>query len=337
MKPLFWLPFLSLLALAGCNNNQSTSTPDTAQSTSNRVVLYCSVDDVYARPIIKDLEKRTGLRIDVLYDTEAAKTAGLANRIRAEKNRPQGDVFWSSALLQTLLLQREGLLQPYVSPSAQDIPAAFKDSKGFWTGVGYRPRLVVWSRDTKVKSDSLSELLRPEYKDQISISNPQFGTGTDWVAALGARWGIERTTKYFQKLKQNGVKVLPGNSVVAERVARGDLKLGITDSDDFWAQQSKTGSLHSALNTHEKLADVGDKVLVPGSVAMLKGAPHAEAAKKLVDAIIDKQTEQQLVQTMKGVYPLRDPKLPQTPNDAAQWPAAWDKLRDPLAKILLSD
>ena len=94
------------------------------------------MDDVYAKPIIKDLEKQTGLQIDVLYDTEAAKTAGLANKIRAEKLRPQGDVFWSSALLQTLLLNREGLLQPYVSPSAKEIPQAFKAKDGSWTGLG---------------------------------------------------------------------------------------------------------------------------------------------------------------------------------------------------------
>src|SRR5687768_1512589 len=108
---------VSAVISAGCHNQQAPT---------NRVVLYCSVDDVYAKPIIKQLEKQTGLKIDVLYDTEAAKTAGLANKIRAEKNRPQGDVFWSSALLQTLLLNREGLLQPYISPSAKGIPAAFK-------------------------------------------------------------------------------------------------------------------------------------------------------------------------------------------------------------------
>jgi iron(III) transport system substrate-binding protein len=335
--------FLCLLAiplLAGCPRTQSTSPSNQPQSTSHRVVLYCSVDDVYARPIIKDLEKRTGLRIDVLYDTEAAKTAGLANRIRAEKQRPQGDVFWSSALLQTLLLGREGLLQPYVSPAAKTIPAAFKDKQGLWTGVGYRPRLIVWNRGAKVQFDSPRDLLLPEHKNKIGISNPQFGTGSDWVAALGTRWGIESTTKYFQDLKKNGVKVLPGNSVVAKRVARGDLKIGITDSDDFWAEAGKTPALLSRYND-KQVPESGsadrENVLVPGSVAILNGAPHLEPAQRLVDAIVDVQTERLLVQRMKGVYPLHGSKLDTVPNDTTQWVKSWDKLRDPLARILLSD
>jgi iron(III) transport system substrate-binding protein len=338
MKRFFLL--LPALALSGCNQPQTASTSNTVQSTSNRVVLYCSVDDVYARPIIKDLEKRTGLRIDVLYDTEAAKTAGLANRIRAEKSRPQGDVFWSSALLQTLLLGREELLQPYVSRSAEEIPTPFKDANGLWTGVGYRPRLIVWNQGANVQWNSPRDLLLPENKGKGAISNPQFGTGSDWVAALGTRWGIERTTKYFQDLKKNGVKVLPGNSVVTSRVARGDFNIGVTDSDDFWAERSKSPALQSELTT--KIAtttkrEVGDDVYVPGSVAMLKGAPHEQNAKKLIDAIVDAETEKQLIQRMKGVYSVRATQLPNTPNDAAQWPAAWDKLRDPIAKILLSD
>src|SRR3712207_4833964 len=91
--------FLCLILLIGGCNSRSPSSQGTAP-VSNRVVLYCSVDDVYAQPIIRELEQKTGLRIDALYDTEATKTAGLAYRIRAERNRPRGDVFWSSALLQ---------------------------------------------------------------------------------------------------------------------------------------------------------------------------------------------------------------------------------------------
>src|SRR5688500_19467553 len=108
MKRFFLSAFvpLWLILLTGCRQQDSAGSGGTTPT--NRVTLYCSVDEVYAKPIIHDLEKKTGLDIDVLYDTEATKTAGLANRIRAERNRPQGDVFWSSALLQTLLLQREG-------------------------------------------------------------------------------------------------------------------------------------------------------------------------------------------------------------------------------------
>jgi iron(III) transport system substrate-binding protein len=244
-------------------------------------------------------------------------------------------------LLQTLLLKREGLLQPYKSPVAKDIPAAFKDAEGAWTGLGVRPRVVVfhdnfWSAAPTLKS--LSAL------GNVGISNPQFGTASDWVAALATRWGGPKTLDFFRAFKKNGGQVLPGNSVVAEKVRKGELSIGVTDSDDYLAQQKKNGSILSVLQQE-------DIVLVPGSVAMLHSAPHPEAARKLMDALLSRDTEQKLMQQMHGVYGLRGQTTPKelltlsdggsllrnAPNDTAQWPAAWDKIREPLAQILLSD
>jgi len=344
---------LWLMLLSGCERTGSTSSP-------TQVTLYCSVDEVYAKPIIHDLEKKTGLKINVLYDTEAAKTAGLANRIRAERNRPQGDVFWSSALLQTLLLKREGLLQPYKSPAAKDIPAAFKDPTGAWTGMGVRARVLVRYGDIGLPPRSLEDLAKPEWK-LSGISNPQFGTASDWVAALATRWGVPKTLSYFRALKKNGVQILPGNSVVADRVGAGTLDAGVTDSDDYLAQKHKGGEIicidDSELLWGQKLREpkATNAVLVPGSVALLKGAPHPAAAQRLLDALVAVETERRLTRQMPGVLSLRqlekgtvwhfgnDPlsgvelKRHHIPNDTARWPAAWDKIREPLAEILLSD
>ena len=37
---------------------------------------------------------------------------------------------------------------------------------------------------------------------------------------------------YFRRLKANGVKIVDGNSVVRDMVARGDVQVGLTDTDD---------------------------------------------------------------------------------------------------------
>ncbi len=336
-----WLIFL----LSGCR-----STPQN----QNRVVLYCSVDDVYARPIVAELEKKTGLQIDVLYDVEAAKTAGLANRIRAEKNRPRGDVFWSSALLQTLLLQREGLLQEYLSPSAKDIPVQYKDKKGAWTGMGLRARVIMSNAKLPAqKSNGVSsqDLLNPFFKNKIGISNPQFGTASDWVASLTVRWGKEKTLNYFRALKKNGVRVLPGNGVVAEKVAHGELMAGVTDSDDYVTFSKKLVGGKKSIARANGFEDGVYTMKIPGSVAILKTAPHLENAQKLVDAIVSLEIEELLVKQMPGVLPTRRFPLdgeqkydaeflfvPDSENltDTAKWADAWLSIREPLAEILLT-
>lgn len=318
--------------LSGCNR---TAPPQSTSKPSNRVVLYCSVDEVYAKPLINELEQRTGLRIDALFDTEATKTAGLTNRIRAEKAFPRGDVFWSSALLQTLLLKRDGLLQPYASPSARDLLPAFKDKNGYWAGLGARKRVMAFHQSLQGKPMvySLKDLQQPRFKNRFAISNPQFGTASDWVAALGVRLGPQRVQKLFIDLKRNGLKVLPGNSDVVRRVARGELLAGVTDMDDYEAQAKRTKTLFIEMGGTAQ--PDSEKVYVPGSVAMLKGAPHPEAARKLIDALIEARTELELAKRMQGVQPLRN-TFTSWPDESEHWPAAWDKLREPLAEILLT-
>ena len=316
----------------GTANNQIVGANRAVENQSGRVTVYCSVDDVYARPILAAIEKRTGLKVDALYDTEAAKTAGLANKLRAEKARPRGDVFWSSALLQTLLLGREGLLQQYQSHSTINLSNSLQAGNNLWTAVGVRHRVIVAHASVKNPPRELKALFEPQWRSQVGISNPQFGTASDWVAALGTRWGVDKTRRYFELLKRNEVQVLAGNSVVAQRVARGELLVGVTDSDDYHAVHREDPNLKlvSALPPKEI-----NSIIVPGSVAIISGAPHPKAARQFLDALLDAKTELQLSKAMPGVTAPRAQKNFTMPNDSAHWVAAWNKLRDPLAEILL--
>ena len=80
------------------------------------VTLYTSVDQPYAAPIIKDFEQRTGIKVNLVTDAEATKSVGLAERVRAERNNPQCDVFWSNEPFHTIALAGESLLEPYDRP-----------------------------------------------------------------------------------------------------------------------------------------------------------------------------------------------------------------------------
>src|SRR5688572_2572417 len=91
------------------------------------VTLYTSVDQPYAAPIIKDFEQKTGIKVTLVTDAEATKSVGLAERVRAERNNPQCDVFWSNEPFHTVNLANESLLEPYESPNAADVPKQFKD------------------------------------------------------------------------------------------------------------------------------------------------------------------------------------------------------------------
>src|SRR3954469_20597625 len=90
-----------LLLICGCDRSAA----------QQEVVLYTSVDEPIASPIVRDFENQTGIRVRLVTDTEASKSVGLAERLRAEKDHPQADVWWSNEIFLTINLADEGLLE----------------------------------------------------------------------------------------------------------------------------------------------------------------------------------------------------------------------------------
>ena len=96
----------------------------------------------YSVKFYKTLEEETGLNVRAEYDVESNKTIGMVARLRAEASAPRCDVFWNNEVANTIALGREGLLQPYDSPSAIDIPSGFRDPGHDRAWGGARERTV---------------------------------------------------------------------------------------------------------------------------------------------------------------------------------------------------
>lgn len=123
---MFFIPccLVTLLLLVGCSDNKQN------KQTDEEVVVYTSLDQYLSEPILKEFQRRTGIRVKPVYDTEAAKTTGLINRLIARRNSPDCDVLWNNEIIQTARLADMGLLQQYRSPLSERIPAHYRDPKG---------------------------------------------------------------------------------------------------------------------------------------------------------------------------------------------------------------
>src|ERR687898_2284785 len=80
----------SIAAPIGCRG------PGQSLNAQRTVTVYVSTDRVFSEPVLREYEKRSGVRVNTVYDTEETKSTGLANRLIAEQARPQADVFWSN-------------------------------------------------------------------------------------------------------------------------------------------------------------------------------------------------------------------------------------------------
>jgi iron(III) transport system substrate-binding protein len=260
------------------------------------VVVYTSVDREYAEPVLNGFQNRTGIAVRAVYDVEASKTTGLVTRLIAEKDRPRADVFWNSEFSQTILLSDDGVLAPYRSPSAADIPAQFKDPQGNWTCFGGRARVIIVNTDL-VKKDayprSIYDFLDPRWPaSRIGVANPLFGTAKTHAAALYALFGREKARELFRKIKERGVRIVDGNALVRDLVSRGELMMGLTDTDDACVAIDRGDPVAVVFPDQETFGTL----IIPNSVALIQGGPNPESGEKLIDYLVASENEDALVQ-----------------------------------------
>jgi iron(III) transport system substrate-binding protein len=270
---------------------------------AREVTAYVSADRPFSEPIMQEYERRSGVRVNVVYDTEETKSTGLANRLLAEKSRPQADVFWSNEPVRTLVLKTRDVLAPYRSPAAQGIPDTFKDRDGMWTGFSARLRVIVYNT-AKVRPEdaprSVFDLANPRWKGQVAIADPRFGSTSFHVAALYAELGDQRMDDYFGRLKANDVKIVDGNSVVRDMVARGEVAVGLTDTDDVNVALEAKQPVAMILPDRE---GVGVPVM-PNMVSLIANAPHPDEGKHLIDYLVSTDVERALAASDAVQIPL---------------------------------
>jgi iron(III) transport system substrate-binding protein len=261
----------------------------------DEVIIYTAVDREYAEPVFSEFQKKTGIIVKAVYDVEASKTTGLVTRLTAEKTRPRADVFWNNEFSQTILLQEDGVLAPYFSPNSGDIPAQFKDPEGYWTCFGGRARILIVNTDLVEKEDfphSIYDLLDSKWPaDRIGMANPLFGTTKTHAAALYGLWGKDEAKKFFGDIRERGVRIIDGNALVRDLVARGELMMGLTDTDDACVAVDRGDPVAVVFPDQETFGTL----IVPSSVALILGGPNPQNGEKLIDYLVAAETEDALV------------------------------------------
>lgn len=266
------------------------------------VTLYTSVDQIYAEPLLAEFERETATRVRAVFDVEANKTVGLANRLVAERGRPQADVFWNNEFLQTLRLKREGVLAAS-RPRVEGLDERWRDRDGVWYGCGARVRVLLAAKGEREVPASLRELSRlpAERVQSFGMALPLFGTTATHLAALWLGWGPEEVNAWLDRLERGGAQIAGGNSTVRDLVARGSLRLGLTDSDDACNLPPGSEATIHALPEAEAL-------FIPGTVAMVAGAPSPELGLTLINWLLSRRTDLRLIEVGASQISLYDPR-----------------------------
>lgn len=284
-------------------------------SSKPRVVLYCAQDREFAEQILDEFDKRHGLKVAPKFDTEADKSVSLYVELVNEKDRPRCDVFWNNEILSTIRLQRQGLLEPYESPSARAYPATARADDHTWHAFAQRARVLLVNTELVPEAEqprSLLELTEPRWKGRVAMAKPEYGTSATQAACLFEVLGQDAARDYYRGLKANGVQVAPGNKQVAEWVAEGRspggqlVTVGITDTDDAIAQVKagkKVAIIYPDRDGNKVHPRMGT-LFIPNTIAILRGCPNLDGARKLADYLLSAEVEAQLAESASHQMPL---------------------------------
>jgi iron(III) transport system substrate-binding protein len=280
------------LWLAGCPGGGANSGSGAASSS---VVLYCAADREIAQDVLKEFEKQSGIHVDSKWDTEAAKTVGLAQALEAEREHPRADVFWAGEPLRFALLAEKGVLAPAPADVVAAIGSAPHDEKGRWLGFSARVRVLIVNT-AALSSDawpkSYRDLSAPRFKGRVGIANPLFGSNTAYVAAMIAKLGEPEARRWLEELRSNEAAICAGNADVKNRVASGELWAGFTDSDDAHVAVADGRPVRIVFPDQEP-GGLGT-LFLPSAVGIVAGAPHPEEAAKLVRFLVSEPSETML-------------------------------------------
>jgi iron(III) transport system substrate-binding protein len=335
LSPRCWL--LLLACCAGCTRSEP------------RVVLYCAQDRDFAVPLLDDFQQHTGLPVVPKYDTEKNKSVSLYEELVAEKNRPRCDVFWNNEILSTIRLQKQGLLEAYDSPSAKPYPAEAKAADHTWHAFATRARILIVNTRLVPEKDrprSLLDLTDARWRHRVVMAQPQYGTSATQAVCLFQVLGSERAKKFYLDLKANGVQIAPGNKQVAEWVGQGrtpggqEVVLGITDTDD--AMEEVRDQHDVAILYPDRDASAESKLgtlFIPNTLAILKGAPNPEGARRLIDYLLSADVEKRLAEGPSHQVPLNPdvkaelPPQIETPRSVRAMPVDFEKAAELWAEV----
>jgi iron(III) transport system substrate-binding protein len=247
-----------------------------------QLVLYaCLFDPDKLQVIFSTFKAQYGVDVTCL-DMSSGEAL---ERIRAEKENPQGDVLFGTTNLSHVNLAADDLTEAHqgVGWNLFD-QGAIKDPDGRWTGFYYGVIGFACSpeRLEEIGADcptSWQDLLDPVYQGEVVIASPAAsGTSYTTLSGLAQLLGEDGAFEFWQQMDANVAQYTESGSAPGKMAAAGEFAIGISFAHDIQVQQDK--GLPVLLNFPEE----GTSFEI-GGISVIKGAKNMAAAQAWVDYV----------------------------------------------------
>jgi iron(III) transport system substrate-binding protein len=267
MKPIALLVLAALAILPA---------PAKAQGT---LTVYCSVLMDWCQLMTTEFERATGAKVTMTQKGSGETFA----QIRAEANNPRADVWWGGTGDPHLQAAEAGLTEEYRSPTLPKLhPWARKQAEqsgyktvGIYAGaLGFAYNTEQIARRKLHAPACWKDLVKPEYKDEIQISNPSSsGTAYTAIATLVQVFGESQAFDYLKQLHRNVNQYTRSGPAPARNTARGETAVGVMFLHDAVAEAIEGFPVKVAAPCEGTGYEIG-------SMSLIKGGKNPEMARK---------------------------------------------------------
>lgn len=319
---LFTLSCL-LGALVACNPGGKTN--------ARRLLIYTP----HGQDLLRDFVARyKQAHPDVEIQFLDMGSRDILERVRAERNRPQADLWWGAAHTTFQTAADENLLAPYRPSWADKVAASSRDANDRWYGSYETPEVIVYNSDVVTKEEAprdWDDVLDPKWRDKVLIRNPN-PSDTMRVIFGSIIWRFYKDTgsaekgyDWLRRLDANVHEYTVDGTLLMQKLARREGLVTLWDLPDVWLfKQQKNFPVGYSFPTS------GTPVVIDG-IAIIRGAPNEAEAQRFYEFVT---TPESLVHAANTYYrnPVRNDvdrtQLPAWMNEPFQrMDLDWDLLR----------
>ncbi len=257
-----------------------------AKEQENKIVAYSAHEESI-------IEAMTGMWAKTYPDTKLEVirmgSGEIISRVRAEANRPQGDVIWSIG--GEALEQNSDLLEMYEPKEWDQIEKVFKVGTNW---LPYTAIVMVFIVNTDLLKDSefpQTWVDLAKVKKGLIMANPaQSGSAYMQLANVLTIYGEEKGWQVIESIMQD-ILLSASSGAVPRVVADGEYAVGVTLEDN--AQRYVSGG------APVKIVYAADGVVAaPDGVAKIKGSPNPAGAEMFLDWATSTEVQNFLVEKM---------------------------------------
>jgi thiamine transport system substrate-binding protein len=289
-----------------------------AGAAGNPVSLTLVTHDSFAvsKATLRAFERAHNVDVKVLAEGDAG---AALNQAILTKSNPLGDVFFG---VDNTFLTRAigaGIFAKYTPAAIADVPADYRlDRTGHLTPVDHGDVCINYDKKWFAEHDiavpkTLDDLARPAYKGRLVVEDPSTSSpGLAFLLATVSRYGADGWRGYWQKLRDNGVKVDSGwesayDGDFTQGAGQGTYPLVVSYASSppaavyYSKPQPKTSPVGTMLDSCFRQVEFA---------GVLQGTDHPKEARALVDWMLSPQFQRDVPLQMFVFPVVTGTKLP---------------------------